>query len=94
MTTTPDKARQAEQLNWFEFHPATEVTGPKHDAVRAKFKQLARFLQKELPAGPDQTIAIRKLQDAMMSANACIACNQDDGPAVNPASTDSKSRKA
>lgn len=95
MTTTPqDKARQAEQLNWFDFHPATETTGPEHDAVRAKFKSLARFLQKTLPAGPDQTVAIRKLQEAMWASNACIACNQDDGVAVNPASTDSKSSKA
>jgi hypothetical protein len=36
-----------------------------------------------LPVGPDRTLALRKLQDAMMSANACLANAQtEDEPPV------------
>lgn len=60
--------------NWFEFHPATETTGPLHDSVRAEFRKLALDLYDTLPEGPDRSVALRKLQEAMWAANACIAC--------------------
>lgn len=71
-------------LNWFRFHPATAETGPIHDGIRGAFRQTARHLLSVLPEGPDKTVALRKLQDAMMSANACVANNYPDGPAINP----------
>lgn len=72
-------------LNWFRYHPATEITGPQHDDVRLRFRELAGHLLDALPDGPDKTLALRKLQEAMMSANACIANNQtDDQPQRNP----------
>lgn len=70
-------------LGWFEFHAATEVTGPIHASIRNEFKVLARFLLLTLPDGPDRTLALRELQRAMMSANACIANAQADGPPIN-----------
>jgi hypothetical protein len=60
-------------LNWFRFHPATTITGPQHDELRAHFRALAEVLLIRLPGSPDKTVALRKLQDAMMAANACIA---------------------
>ena len=75
--------------NWFHFHPATAVTGPKHDRVRSTFRATADHLLRELPAGPDRTLALRKLQEAMWAANSAIACNQtEDAPQLNPHSVD------
>jgi len=72
-------------VNWFRFHPATPITGPIHDAIRVGFRSLAIDLLKLLPSSPDRTLAMRKLQDAMMSANACVANHQDESvPQLNP----------
>ena len=60
-------------INWFTYHPATPRTGPQHDHVRSSFRLVANDLWDLLPDGPDKTLALRKLQEAMMSANACIA---------------------
>lgn len=62
--------------NWFVYHPATPTTGPMHDDVRSVFQNAADALFGILPPGPDRTVAFRKLQDAMMAANACVANNQ------------------
>lgn len=67
---------KATVTNWFEYHPATAVTGPLHDSVRADFRKLASDLYDQLPEGPDKTLALRKLQEAMWATNAAIACNQ------------------
>lgn len=65
---------KADVENWFVYHPATDVTGPIHDSIRLEFRQLALNLYDMLPEGPDRTIALRKVQEAMWAANAAIAC--------------------
>ena len=88
-----DGPRDDAILNWFAFHPATAVTGPIHDAIRTDFRATAKALLEVLPAGPDRTVALRKLQEAMWAANACVACNQtEDQPQRNPHSRDSSAR--
>jgi hypothetical protein len=47
-------------LNWFRFHPATTITGPQHDELRAHFRALAEVLLIRLPGSPDKTVALRK----------------------------------
>lgn len=61
--------------NRFAFHPATEVTGPKHDAVRAACRTLAHYLSGELPEGRHKALSLTALQESMMWANAAIACD-------------------
>lgn len=68
--------------NRFAFHPATETTGPQHDALRADCLRLATKLQKTLPDGRHKSLALTALQEAMMWGNAAIAC---DSPAESPA---------
>lgn len=76
--------------SWFTYHPATPITGPIHDNIRATFRAAAHGLIDLLPEGPDKTLALRKLQEAMWSANACVANAQtEDQPARNPHSQDS-----
>lgn len=64
----------------FNFHPATDVTGPLHDAVRETCRAAAHDLLKLTPPSPEQTTALRKLQEAMMFANAAIACHAAPPP--------------
>jgi hypothetical protein len=65
----------AEIESRFGFHPATEVTGPQHDAVRADLRRVALKFQKTLPEGRHKAMALTKLQEAMWAANAAIACD-------------------
>lgn len=57
----------------FGFHPATPVTGPQHDEVRAKCRELAEFLNRSLPDSREKSLALTKLQETMMFSNAAIA---------------------
>jgi hypothetical protein len=57
----------------FKYHPADEVTGPLHEAVRETFQDTAEVLFVKLPQSANKTIALRKLQEAMWAANACVA---------------------
>ena len=60
--------------NRFSFHPAkTEEVGAKHGAVRDWCFELARFLNEVLPEGREKSLAITKLEEAMMWSNAAIA---------------------
>lgn len=64
----------AEDLNnRFAFHPATEVTGPKHDLVRTLLRESAQVLVEQVPAGRELSLALTSLEEAMMWANAGIA---------------------
>lgn len=59
----------------FSFHPATPETGPAHEAVRETCLYTAINIRNLTPACPEQTLAIRALQEAMMWANSAIAQN-------------------
>lgn len=62
--------------NRFNFHPATDVTGPKHDLVRRLLRESAQVLVEQVPAGRELALALTSLEEAMMWANAGIARNQ------------------
>ncbi len=59
--------------NDFSFHPATPITGPKHDDVRQNCKQLALWLAVNLPPGRELSLALTNLEQVMMWANAAVA---------------------
>jgi len=59
--------------NDFSFHPATGVTGPKHDRVRRLMRNVAHELALEVPAGREASVMLTKLEETMMWANAGIA---------------------
>lgn len=62
-------------VNDFKFHPATDKTGPEHASVRAKLFEVAEFLCELVPDGRELSLALTKLEEAMMWANAGIARN-------------------
>jgi hypothetical protein len=60
----------------FAFHPADSVQRQSaHGSVRLEVKQLAHFMDAQLPEGREKSLAITKLEEAMFWANAAIARN-------------------
>lgn len=58
----------------FSFHPAdTEEKRELHETVRDKCFTLAEWINDNVPESPEQTLAIRKVQEAMMFANSAVA---------------------
>ncbi len=68
------KHSEGELKNQFTYHPATEVTGPQFDEVRAACLTLARKLSKLMPDCYEAMVAVAKVREAMFFANAAIAC--------------------
>ncbi len=62
-----------EQL--FTYHAPTEEQKVKYVEIREAAKALARVIDRSCPAGPDRTTAVRKVREAVMTANASIATN-------------------
>ena len=57
----------------FTYHSPTPYTTPKFEAIRAAGKYFAEVLLANVPRGADRTAAIRKLREAVMTANAGIS---------------------
>ncbi len=68
----------SEELNRFVFHPATPVTGPRHDLVRETIRNAAEELVSLVPAGRHRSMMLSYLQEAMWAANAGVACDTED----------------
>lgn len=62
-----------EAIEQLTYHPATPETAPKHAAVREIAISTAVELFEIVPAGPERTLALRKLQECAMYANLAIA---------------------
>lgn len=69
-------AMTKEQLdNWFSHHPPKDHGAvEKYEQIRAKGLEFAELIVSLTPASADQTAAIRKVREAVMTANAAIAC--------------------
>jgi hypothetical protein len=74
--------------NVFSYHPPT---GPAqvetYEDIRTSGRQFAHIIDEMVPDGAEKTLAIRKLQEAVMWANAGIACAPHDvggAPAPGP----------
>lgn len=64
-----------EQISvWFTYHKPSEDQLPKYAAIRDAAKALALCIAQNTPRCADQTVAIRKVREAVMVANASIAC--------------------
>jgi hypothetical protein len=63
----------------FQFHPAdTENKQLDHEGVRDVCLQAAEFFDGVMPDGREKSLAVTKLEEAMMWANAGVA--RADGP--------------
>jgi hypothetical protein len=60
--------------NWFTYHSPTPEQQTNYVAIREKALELAEVIVDNTPSSADQTAAIRKLRECVMTANASIAC--------------------
>lgn len=60
----------------FTYHAPGLENLARFDAIREAGKYFALVLSNNTPNGPDQSAAIRKVREAVMTANAAIACHQ------------------
>ena len=61
--------------NWFTYHAPTPDQAVAYEKLRDAAKFFAKAIRDLTPSSPDQTVAIRKVREAVMVANASIACN-------------------
>lgn len=60
--------------NWFTYHAPTPDQVDKYSSIRIAAKSFAKIVMDNCPPGADRTTAIRKIREAVMTANASIAC--------------------
>ena len=60
--------------NWFSYHAPQGDQAERYGRIREAGAAFARVIEAETPASADQTAAIRKVREAVMTANAAIAC--------------------
>ncbi|WP_100523371.1 Acb2/Tad1 domain-containing protein [Mycobacteroides abscessus] len=66
-----------EQLeNNFKYHAPTGDKVTRHEQVREKCKELAYEVEKLCPNSRERSLALTKIEEAMMWANAAIARNE------------------
>jgi hypothetical protein len=61
---------------WFTYHAPKGDQAQRYEAIRSAAKQFATVIYGSTPSGADQTAAMRKLRECVMTANAAIACGE------------------
>lgn len=59
----------------FSYHAPRPEQIPQFNAIRSAAKDFAKVIIDNTPVGADQAAAIRRLREAVMTANASIACD-------------------
>lgn len=60
--------------NWFTYHAPSGPDLEMYNAIRTAGRHLAQVIVQNTPASADSNAALRKLREAVMTANAAIAC--------------------
>lgn len=60
--------------HWFTYHPATPEQRGQYETIRRAAFLFACVILEATPPSADQTAAIRKIREALMTAGAAIAC--------------------
>lgn len=64
----------AEIDRWFTYHPPDQDDVFAYNRIREQGRKLALVIRDCCPPCADTTAAIRKVREAVMTANAAIAC--------------------
>lgn len=59
--------------NVFSYHAPQLGQPERYEAIREAAKKLAHVIVARTPPGDDQAVAVRKLRECVMTANAAIA---------------------
>lgn len=62
--------------NQFTYHAPTFDQSERLQAIRVKARELAQLIYECTPLCADQTAAVRKLRECVMTANAAIILNE------------------
>lgn len=62
--------------NWFSYHAPQGDQAERYERIRHAAKQFALVIAESTPSSADQTAAMRKLRECVMTANAAIACEE------------------
>lgn len=62
--------------NWFTYHPPKGDQPERYELIREHGKDFAQTIANLTPGSPEQTLALRHLEQAVMYANAAIARNE------------------
>lgn len=74
--------------NVFTYHPPVGDQVERYQDIRTAGRQIAHVIDELVPDGPEKTLAIRKIQEGVMWANAGIACAPHDvGGNLQPGQT-------
>jgi hypothetical protein len=68
-----DKALMERIENDFTYHAPTGDKAERHQWVRESGKSLAKIIAQNCPPGREQSLALTKVEEAVMWANAAIA---------------------
>lgn len=68
--------QQDELKKFFVHHPPKGNQAARYEMIRELALAMATAINELVPTCADQTAAIRKVREAMMTANAGIACNE------------------
>ena len=60
--------------NWFMYHKPDADQATAYEKLRSAAHEFALAILELTPPSADQTTAIRKVREAVMTANAAIAC--------------------
>lgn len=81
MNETPDELTpfQKDMIHRFSFHPATTPEKQnEHASIRMQCLKLTSYIDAVVPDGREKSLAITKLEEVMMWANAGIARNNNE----------------
>jgi diphthamide synthase subunit DPH2 len=73
MTIEQEMALKEEIDHFFTYHAPTDEQRQRYQAIRDKAKELAFVILTNTLRGSDQSAAMRKLRECVMTANASIA---------------------
>jgi hypothetical protein len=62
--------------NWFTHHPPAGDQLFRYSGIRASGRSLAGVIEELAPSSPEKEQALAKVREAVMWANAAIACNE------------------
>lgn len=80
----PQGVTQDDLINWFTYHSPVGDQPDRYGRIREHGYLLAKTIMENTPPGPDQTAAIRKVREAVMTANQAIACSAPVNQAARP----------
>lgn len=67
---------QSQLDNFFSYHPPQGDQVERYNKIREAARVFADVINENTPPGADQTAAIRKLRECVMTSNAAIACQE------------------